>query len=134
VPSATVEPIDARVNAPEAEAAIAAGGVVFGCLDRDLPRLTLTECCARFAKPLFDLASDTGGDGEERWYGGRVVFANGRGCLVCHDLLDQQEIARDSMSSEQREAHDRIYGVNRVALAGTGPMVVSLNGAVASLG
>jgi hypothetical protein len=54
-------------------------------------------------------------------------------CLVCHDLLDQQEIARDSMSPEQREAHDRIYGVERGALAGTGPMVVSLNGVVASL-
>ena len=34
---------------------------------------------------------------------------------------------------EKREAHDRIYGVERGALAGTGPMVVSLNGAVASL-
>ncbi len=133
IPNATVRPLDAKIDAPEAEAAIAAGDVVFGCLDRDLPRLKLTELCARFAKPLFDLASDTGGEGEELWYGGRVVFANGAGCLVCHDLLDQQEIARDSMSPEQREAHHRIYGVERDALAGTGPMVVSLNGVVASL-
>jgi hypothetical protein len=27
-----------------------------------------------------------------------------------------------TMSPEQREAHDRIYGVERGALAGTGPM------------
>lgn len=132
-PSAAVQPIDARVDATEAEASIAAAGVVFGCLDRDLPRLKLTELCARYAKPLFDLASDTGGEGDELWYGGRVVFANGSGCLVCHGLLDQEEIARDSMSPEQREAHDRIYGVERGALAGTGPMVVSVNGVVASL-
>ena len=30
-------------------------------------------------------------------------------------------------------AHERIYGVDRAALEGTGPMVVSINGAVASL-
>jgi molybdopterin-synthase adenylyltransferase len=133
IPSATIDPIDARIDAPESKAAIASADVVFGCLDRDLPRLKLTELCARYAKPLFDLASDTGGEGDDRWYGGRVVFANGAGCLVCHDILEQQEIARDSMTAEQREAHDRIYGVERSALAGTGPMVVSINGIVASL-
>jgi molybdopterin-synthase adenylyltransferase len=132
-PLATIVPIDAKINTPEAEAAIAAADVVFGCLDRDLPRLKLTELCARYAKPLFDLASDTSGEDEEPWYGGRVVFANGSGCLVCHNLLDQQEIARDSMSPEQRETHDRIYGIELGALVGTGPMVVSVNGVVASL-
>jgi hypothetical protein len=34
---------------------------------------------------------------------------------------------------EQREAHDRIYGIERGALAGTGPMVVSVNGTIASI-
>jgi hypothetical protein len=132
-PDATIKPVDTKIETPEAEAAIAAAGVVFGCLDRDLPRLKLTELCARYAKPLFDLASDTGGEGDEFWYGGRVVFANGSGCLACYDLLDQREIARDAMSPEQREAHDRIYGVDRGELGETGPMVVSVNGVVASL-
>ena len=132
-PSAMVEPVDAKIDTAAAEAAIAGVDVVFGCLDRDLPRLKLTELCSRYAKPLFDLASDTGGQGDDLWYGGRVVFANGDGCLVCRDLLDQQEMARDSMSPEQREAHDRIYGVKRSALGETGPMVVSVNGVVASL-
>jgi molybdopterin-synthase adenylyltransferase len=132
-PDATVTALDGKVGAPEVEAVIAGADVVFGCLDRDLPRLQLTELCTRYAKPLFDLASDTGGEGEEIWYGGRVVFCDGSRCLVCLDLLDQQEIARDSMSPEQREAHDRIYGIERGALAGTGPMVGSVNGTVASI-
>lgn len=132
-PEAAVRLVDAKVEAAEVEAVIAAADVVFGCLDRDLPRLKLIELCARYAKPLFDLASDTGGEDDEIWYGGRVVLCNGSGCLVCFDLLDQQEIARDSMSPGQREAHDRIYGVKRTALDGTGPMVVSVNGVVASL-
>jgi hypothetical protein len=42
-------------------------------------------------------------------------------------------MARDSMSPEQREAHDRIYGVHKDVLQDTGPVVVSTNGAVASI-
>ena len=99
-PGASVDPVDAKIDALEATPAIAGADVIFGCLGRDLPRLQLTESCSRQAKPLFDLASDTGGSGDELYYGGRVLFANGAGCLVCHDLLDQQEIAHDSMSPD----------------------------------
>jgi hypothetical protein len=42
-------------------------------------------------------------------------------------------MGRDAMSPAQREAHERIYGIPRDALQGTGPMVVSINGAVASI-
>jgi hypothetical protein len=37
------------------------------------------------------------------------------------------------MNPEQREADPRFYGVDRDALAGAGPAVVSINGVVASL-
>lgn len=43
-------------------------------------------------------------------------------------------IGRAEMSDEVRAATDRIYGVDRGALEGTGPSVVNLNGVVASLG
>jgi molybdopterin-synthase adenylyltransferase len=132
-PDATVRKADARVDGPDADALIRGADVVFGCLDRDVPRLQLTELCARYAKPLFDLASDVGGDDHDLWYGGRVVLCDGTRCLSCLGLLDQQEMARDSMSPDQREAHDRIYGIARAALHNTGPMVVSINGAVASI-
>lgn len=132
-PQAIVNVVDDGIGAPDAEAAVASADVVFGCLDRDLSRLTLTEICSRYAKPLFDLASDASADDQDLRYGGRVLFANGNGCLVCRQLLDQQEMAHDSMSLEQREAHDRIYGIRHTALGETGPMVVSVNGVLASL-
>jgi hypothetical protein len=132
-PDATVKTFDGKVDTIGAEPLIARADVVFGCLDRDRARLQLTEICARHAKPYFDLASDTGGEGDELWYGGRVVFCDGTRCLVCLQLLDQEQMARDSMTPEQREADARIYGVERGALAGMGPMVVSVNGAVASI-
>jgi molybdopterin/thiamine biosynthesis adenylyltransferase len=132
-PDARVKTFDGKVDAVEVEPLIAEADVVLGCLDRDLPRLRLTDLCARHAKPYFDLASDTGGEEDELWYGGRVVFCDGTRCLVCLQLLDQEQIARDSMTPEQRATDTRIYGVDRGALAGTGPMVVSVNGAVASI-
>jgi molybdopterin-synthase adenylyltransferase len=132
-PDASIKTFDGKIDAVEVEPLIAEADVVFGCLDRDLPRLQLTDLCARHAKPYFDLASDTGGEEDELWYGGRVVFCDGTRCLVCLQLLDQEQMARDSMTPEQRATDTRIYGVDRGALAGTGPMVVSVNGAVASI-
>lgn len=133
LPEATVRPVDARLEAPEVESVLASADVVFGCLDRDLARLQLNELCTRQATPLFDLASDTDGEQGNLTYGGRVVFVNGAGCLICHDVLDQEKIRLERMTPEDRERDERIYGVRRGALPGTGPMVVSVNGVVASL-
>jgi len=133
-PQASVAPLRMRLDRAEARTALAGAGVVFGCLDGDLARLQLSELCARAARPLFDLASDTQDlDTEHPIYGGRVVLANGNGCLLCRDELDQHEIARESEGETAREERQRIYGVRADALGGTGPMVVSVNGTVASL-
>lgn len=131
-PRASVEVLDGRIPGPDAERLVAWADVVFGCVDRDLHRLELTETCSNHRKPYFDVASDTGG-GEEPWYGGRVVFCHGNGCLVCWGLLDQEQMALDRMTEAEREADRRIYGVDRGALHQAGPAVVSVNGAVASL-
>jgi len=133
LPRASVTTAQVRVEAAEVPPLLASVDVVFGCLDRDLPRLHLTVLCTRLSQPYFDLASDTGEDQGQPTYGGRVVFCDGAGCLFCLQLLDQEEMALDAMAPEHRQAHDRIYGVRRTALEGTGPSVVSVNGVVASL-
>jgi molybdopterin-synthase adenylyltransferase len=48
-------------------------------------------------------------------------------------LLDQEQLREDTMTPATREAHDRIYGIHRDALRGSGPAVVSINGVIASL-
>jgi molybdopterin/thiamine biosynthesis adenylyltransferase len=131
--AAEIDATDGKVTDESVPALISRADVVFGCLDRDLPRLQLTEMCARHAKTYFDLACDTGGENSGAWYGGRVVFCDGTRCLSCLDLLDQEQMARDSMSTEQRTADDEIYGIEGKALDQTGPAVVSINGVVASL-
>jgi hypothetical protein len=131
-PGASVESMDGRIADPSAETLVALADMVFGCVDRDIHRLELTEICARLRKPYFDLASDTGGS-DDLWYGGRVVFCIGRGCWVCLGLLDQRQIALDRMPPNEQAIDRRIYGVDRDALVGIGPSVVSVNGVVASL-
>jgi hypothetical protein len=134
-PDATVVCVDGKVSDAASEPVVARADIIFGCLDRDLHRLELTELCARNAKPYFDLATDTDGEGQDLVYGGRVVYCDGSRCLVClPEVLNQDEIARDRMSPDQRDTGRRIYGVDRGALAGTGPAIVSVNGVVASLG
>jgi hypothetical protein len=130
--TATVVEVDGRIVDEAARRAVARADVVFGCLDRDINRLELTEICARYARPYIDLATDVVNDGEPI-YGGRVVVADGTRCLVCLNVLDQAAVARDRMTPDQLAADRRIYGVDARALERTGPAVVSINGVVASL-
>ena len=58
-PTAEIVTVQQPLTAPDAVAAIAASDIVFGCVDHDRARIELTEICSRFAKPYFDLASDT---------------------------------------------------------------------------
>jgi molybdopterin/thiamine biosynthesis adenylyltransferase len=106
---------------------------VFGCVDREGVRFVLNELCTAYSRPYFDLASDIP-QNQQLIYGGRVcVSLNGDGCLVCLDVLDQEEVRRDLASPAERQDRERIYGVDRSLLDETGPSVVSINGVIASL-
>ena len=110
-----------------------AADILVGCVDNDLTRLHITEYCARLGKPYIDLATDI--DTSSGTYGGHVVFSGGgERCLQCLGLLDQRELSLLSADPSQRELHERLYGVRRGALNGTGPAVVSLNATIAGLG
>jgi molybdopterin/thiamine biosynthesis adenylyltransferase len=133
-PESAVEVLPGRLSrtADDAAAMIRNCDVVFGCVDREAPRLFLTDLCSRFATTYFDLATDTGGEGED-WYGGRVVYCDGTRCLSCLDLLDQRLIRLEQMTEAELETERRIYGLDHHLLGATGPAVVSINGVVASI-
>jgi molybdopterin-synthase adenylyltransferase len=131
LPEAMVASTEHPVDADPFREVLTGVDLVFGCVDTDVPRLQLTEYCARRGLPYIDLATDITEAGE---YGGRVMFArDGNGCLSCMGEIDQHALARSQMTPEQRDADDRIYGIEHGALGGTGPSVVSLNGVIASL-
>ncbi len=129
--SAAVDGVEAHFDGGAHADLLADVDVLFGCVDEDAVRLELLTVASGLALPYIDLASDVAPGGE---FGGRIVFAKGgERCLSCLGELNQHALARAQMSDEQRAADDSIYGVNRGALGDTGPSVVSINGAVASL-
>jgi len=106
---------------------------VFGCVDSEGVRLVLTELCAAYRLPYFDIASDIA-VGDVSRYGGRVCTAlRGECCLVCLGQLDMGEAQQELGGPEARKVRDAIYGVEKRHLGRSGPSVVSINGVVASL-
>ena len=134
-PAATVTMLENRVTRSQEDTAassIRKADVVFGCLDRESPRLFLTDLCSAFKITYFDLATDTGGEAED-WYGGRVLYCDGKRCLSCLDLLDQRLIRLEQMNDIELETERRLYGLDGDLLGSTGPAVVSVNGVIASM-
>jgi hypothetical protein len=132
-PTAQITTVPTKLDDPAAYDALRRVAVVFGCVDNDFARLELTRICSALAIPLIDLATDVDPNTTPMSFGGRVVCATGRGCLVCTGVLDLTALAQANMTDEQAAVHERIYGIRRTALKRTGPMVVSVNGTVASL-
>jgi hypothetical protein len=124
-------PYDFRTK--EGFAAIQTSDFIFGCIDDDVARIALTELCAAFERRYFDLATDTGNNGANLWFGGRIILADGELCPVCVGALDQEAMRERTATEGERREDERIYGVRRGALGDHGPAVVSLNAVVASL-
>jgi molybdopterin-synthase adenylyltransferase len=133
VPSATVELVAKSFISNEGFAAIQRADFVFGCVDRDAPRLILNELCQAYRRRYLDIATDTDESGTLT-YGGRLLYSvGGELCVSCKGLLNQAALREDFSSSAQREEHGRIYGVPASGLALGGPAVVSINGILASV-
>lgn len=114
--------------------AVADATVVIGCFDRETPRLEATGLCSTAGVPYVDLATEVVAASSGAVFGGRLVVASdGNGCVSCLDVLDTRELARERMTDEQRHLNDAVYGVDRDALGGSGPSIVTVNSVVASL-
>ena len=133
-PSIPVTVMPLRFPNDQIEEKLLSCDYVMGCLDRDGARLRLNALCTSARIPYIDAASDTLRDGDQLAYGGRVCFVGrGKGCLVCLQVLDPDEVRDELASIEQKADRDAIYGVNRELLNEAGPSVISVNGVVASL-
>lgn len=132
-PEAHVQRVPHTLVSDAAYGVVKAADVVFGCFDKEAPRLILTELCAAYGRNYIDVASDVIPGSPPEW-GGRVCTRwNGAGCLVCLDEMDVDEAGRQLAGPEGEEQRLAIYGVETTLLRGGGPAVVSVNGVVASL-
>ena len=132
-PSIPITTIFDSTVSTHAFAALREATVIFGCLDRESVRLVLTEYCAAYKIPYFDLATEISTE-EAITYGGRVCASvDGTGCLMCLGVLDVAEAQRELLDPAAEQDRRAIYGVTSEVLGEAGPAVVSLNGVVASL-
>lgn len=127
----TVSAIPESIDTHRSQKAISECDFVFSCFDNDGPRSFINELVHAFEVPCIDIASGIHVDSMD--YGGRLIYIDSEGCLICLNELDQNEIRSYFESSEQREDTKKVYGVYKSLLKDSGPSVVSINGVVASL-
>ena len=132
-PTINIATIDQNLISTQAFDAVKDADFVFGCVDNDGPRIVLTELCSAYRRPYLDLATEIL-TGPKLYYGGRVCFSNaGEGCLDCLDQISPDEVRDYFMSKEEKDDKRKLYGLPLEELQDSGPSVVTLNGAVASL-
>ncbi len=124
------QPIRKELRTVEAFRSLKESTCIFGCVDNDGPRLILTELCAAYEIPYFDLASEVI-RGTHLNYGGRIfTSSNNEGCLVCYGEISTEEVQKYLESKEIREAKTTIYGINANILNDSGPSVITLNAVI----
>lgn len=130
-PKIVVNSIPDPLESKRAQEKIIKSDFVFACFDNDGPRASMNELVQAYKIPCLDLA--TGIQIDHLDFGGRIIFIDGSGCLMCLNELDQDEIREYNESVDQKFDRQEIYGVDKTDLIDSGPSVVGINGVVASL-
>lgn len=130
-PQIEVTAIRGNVIVSDDARSVLSSDFIFCCTDSHGSRAVINQIAYQYMIPTIDLGVrvQVRGGTVESVTGRIQMLAPGLPCLVCHDLLDPEEVRRDLLSEEAR-AHDR-YIVGAVEPQ---PAVISLNSTVASLG
>lgn len=130
-PKIVVKSVPDPIESASAQDLILKSNFVFACFDNDGPRASMNELVQAYKIPCLDLATGIHIDPFD--FGGRIIFIDGTGCLMCLNELDQDEIRKYNESVDQKIDRQAIYGVDKAELIDSGPSVVGINGVVASL-
>lgn len=108
--------------------------MVFGCTDRQLPRLVLSRLATRYLIPVIDLGALVDAhDGTIRSVAGRVTtLVPGAACLLCRGQVTADGLRAEALSASDRErlaAEGYVRGLDAPS-----PAVVPFTTVVASLG
>lgn len=127
----SVEPCVGDVRLSRYAREVMKADVVVCCTDSHGSRAVLNQLAYQYYRPIIDIGvSIDARGGSVRSVTGRVqLLSPGMPCLVCHNLLDPEEVRRDLMSDDERRRDPYISGVREPQ-----PAVISLNGTIASLG
>lgn len=107
--------------------------VIFGCVDKDGPRLVLNELSLAYMIPYIDCGFGINAENDViKEAGGRVILIMPDGpCLLCCKEINIKDASDDLASCEELEVGKRQGYVAGVDIPS--PSVVSLNGTIASM-
>jgi molybdopterin/thiamine biosynthesis adenylyltransferase len=113
--------------------AVKKADVIFGCVDRDGPRLILNELSLAFMIPYIDCAFGINAENDViREVGGRVILVQPDGpCLLCCKEINIKAASDDLATPEELEVRKSQGYVSGADVPS--PSVISLDGTVASL-
>ena len=100
-----VEPIVGSVLDSAVLARLNEADLVFGCVDRDYPRMLLCKYAYQYSIPYIDVGAEIGGDQEGIVStDARVNYvAPGRWCLRCTGLVTSRRLAFESLTGAERK-------------------------------
>jgi len=105
--------------------------LIFGCIDRDWPRLILSEVAFQYLIPYIDLGTEIGVSDTVQSLDSRVSYvAPGRPCLVCSGIISPERIRLEGYEDDE---FDRVIAMgysSDIRLAA--PSVMDLNMRAAS--
>ena len=130
-PNIRVTPVEGNVLIAKDAAKLLDADFLFCCTDSHGSRAVLNQLAYQYMIPSVDMGVRIQvTKGKVQSISGRVqMLAPGLPCLVCHSLLDPEEVRRDLLSDEERARDPYIVGAHEPQ-----PAVISLNGTVASMG
>lgn len=107
---------------------------IFGCVDKDFPRMLLCQYAYQYRVPYIDVGAEIGGDDE-----GIVstdaranYIAPGRWCLRCTGLINPRRLAFESLTGPERKRQVALGYSDDLMLEQ--PAVMDLNMRAASMG
>jgi hypothetical protein len=121
------------IRDPAVAAELRGCDLLIGCVDRDWPRLILSEVSYQYLIPLIDLGTEIGASGAEiQSLDARVSFVGpGRPCLFCSRVITQERIRLESYHAAEQERVLAMGYSKDIRL--TTPAVMDLNMRAASL-
>jgi len=129
---ATVVP-GGDIRDPAVAAELRSCDLLVGCVDRDWPRLILSEVAYQYLIPLIDLGTEIGAsNGEIQSLDARVSLVGpGRPCLLCSRVITQERIRLESYHAAEQ---DRVFAMGYAKdIRLTTPAVMDLNMRASSL-
>jgi molybdopterin/thiamine biosynthesis adenylyltransferase len=128
-----VRKIKGCIRTQEALNALTGVDVIFGCVDRDAPRLVMTELASAYLIPYIDCGTGIeASEGKITEAGGRVVVVLPNSpCLLCAKEVNMNIAAQELESSEESEFRRRYGYISGDDIPA--PSVISLNGTIASI-